>query len=310
MPGSTGQLVPEDGSKPILETQIKEVVKLKNLKIVLGPDLKATYPLVLNINLSGSLDISGSVPLLLDDDDANQILLQSIKPSGFVRFNSGEINLLATQFRFLRDRPSQIVFAPDVGFLDPQLDVSLVSSGTDQLRITLLGKASRWSDNLILSRGSDPGDPASSITLTYDEAARLFEKQLQRSLLEDGQLAFPSLAASTVASLMPKLETAGQFGRAKWRLMGSPSLPALVSLDPSLDTSKIIKSLTMGAEVEVHYGKLRALAQRSLRDDVNNSWNWQLTYQLNRFIRAQLSNTSSPTGFAFLIEYSRSPPRI
>jgi len=58
------------------------------------------------------------------------------------------------------------------------------------------------------------------------EAARIFEGQLAESLLEqDGQVAFSNLAASTVATLMPKIETGGQLGAARWRVTTAPSIP-------------------------------------------------------------------------------------
>lgn len=56
--------------------------------------------------------------------------------------------------------------------------------------------------------------------LDASEAARLFEGALAKALLqEDGQLAISRLAAS-LTSLMPKLETQGQLGKARcamWR---------------------------------------------------------------------------------------------
>lgn len=52
--------------------------------------------------------------------------------------------------------------------------------------------------------------------LDTSEAARLFEGALAKALLqEDGQLAINRLAAS-LTSLMPKLETQGQLGKARW----------------------------------------------------------------------------------------------
>ncbi len=51
---------------------------------------------------------------------------------------------------------------------------------------------------------------------------------------------------------MPKIETQGQLGGTRWRLVSAPSIPGLLSLDPSLaDPSNILSSITMGTEVEI-----------------------------------------------------------
>lgn len=51
---------------------------------------------------------------------------------------------------------------------------------------------------------------------------------------------------------MPKIETQGQVGGTRWRLVSAPSIPGLLSLDPSLaDPSNILSSITMGTEVEI-----------------------------------------------------------
>lgn len=90
----------------------------------------------------------------------------------------------------------------------------------------------------------------------YAQAARVFESQLADSLLEgDGQLAFKKLAAATVETLMPKIETKGEFGQARWRLVSAPQVPNLLSLDPTTDPFKSLANLSFGAEVEVQLGK-------------------------------------------------------
>lgn len=58
------------------------------------------------------------------------------------------------------------------------------------------------------------------------EAARIFEGQLAGALVaEDGQLALSNLAASAAHGFMPKIQTQGQFGQARWRLVSAPSIP-------------------------------------------------------------------------------------
>ncbi|GJP79896.1 hypothetical protein CLOP_g10111 [Closterium sp. NIES-67] len=94
--------------------------------------------------------------------------------------------------------------------MDPVLDLKLV--GADwQMRIQ--GPANRWQDHVVLTTLPRGGEED---VLSPAEAARLFESQLAESLLEkDGQLALKKLAAATVETLMPKIESRGQFGQAR-----------------------------------------------------------------------------------------------
>ncbi len=41
----------------------------------------------------------------------------------------------------------------------------------------------------------------------------------------------------------------------RWRLVSAPSIPGLLSLDPSADPTTMLSSLTMGTEVEVQFGR-------------------------------------------------------
>ena len=60
------------------------------------------------------------------------------------------------------------------------------------------------------------------------EAARIFEGQLAGALVaEDGQLALSNLAASAAHGFMPKIQTQGQLGQARWRLVSAPSIPGI-----------------------------------------------------------------------------------
>jgi hypothetical protein len=70
----------------------------------------------------------------------------------------------------------------------------------------------------------------------------------------DGQLSLGGLASSTFSSLLPKIETQGQLGRARWRLVSAPSLPSLLSLEPGADPGNLLASLTLGTEVELSLG--------------------------------------------------------
>ena len=63
------------------------------------------------------------------------------------------------------------------------------------------------------------------------EAARIFEGQLAGALVaEDGQLALSNLAASAAHGFMPKIQTQGQLGQARWRLVSAPSIPGSAML--------------------------------------------------------------------------------
>lgn len=101
------------------------------------------------------------------------------------------------------------------------------------------------------------------------EAARVLEERLTDALLgEKGQLALRSLARSTVSSLLPRIETRGQVGHARWRLVGAPSLPSLLSLpDPVAQPSRFLSMLALGTEVEVAFGsRLQASLSHKLQE--------------------------------------------
>ena len=75
--------------------------------------------------------------------------------------------------------------------------------------------------------------------------------------------------------------------------MSAPSIPGLLSLDPSVDPTNLLSSLTMGTEVEVQFGRsLQAAMSRKLRDS-DIATQWTLNYQLNRRLRMQFNIASS-----------------
>lgn len=60
-------------------------IRLTDLKLVLGPELRIVYPLILNFAVSGELELNGVAhPNLL-------------KPKGTLMFENGDVNLVATQ---------------------------------------------------------------------------------------------------------------------------------------------------------------------------------------------------------------------
>ena len=75
--------------------------------------------------------------------------------------------------------------------------------------------------------------------------------------------------------------------------MSAPSIPGLLSLDPSVDPTNLLSSLTMGTEVEVQFGRsLQAAMSRKLRDS-DIATQWTLNYQLNSRLRMQFNIASS-----------------
>jgi len=275
---------------PSVDSQLANNVWCRGLKINLGPELRAVYPFVLNFGIAGDVEITGPA-----NDVAN------LKPAGVIQFDSGDINLVATQLSLNREHPNKAVFVPEQG-LDPTIDVSL--AGAD-LNALIQGKASGWQSNLVLTYGGNgPGGAEGAERLAPSEAARIFEGQLAESLLEeDGQLAFSNLAASTIATLLPKIETQGQLGKARWRLVSAPTIPGLLSLDPLTDPFRSLANLTLGTEVEVQFGKaLQASVARKLKGS-EMATHWTLLYHLNSKLRMRL-HSSTTTDTRLLMEFS------
>lgn len=60
-------------------------IRLRGLKLVLGPELRMVYPLILNFAVSGELELNGYADPL------------RVKPRGTLTFENGDVNLVATQ---------------------------------------------------------------------------------------------------------------------------------------------------------------------------------------------------------------------
>lgn len=266
----------------IVEDAAGPNVVLDALALQFGPDLRATYPLVMNFALAGELLTSG--PAHPD----------TVAVEGVLRLPGGEVNLVAAQLELDREHANTLTFGGAGAPLgvDPLVDLVLTSG---ELRVSVLGRASEWADHLVMQSvggGSARGDAAEE--LDANEAARLLETKLKAALLaDDGQLALSRLAGSTVSTLMPKIETQGSVGGTRWRLVSAPAIPGL--LDPLLsDPSNLLGSITMGTEVEVQFGrKLQAAMVRKLRDsDITTQWT--LNYSLNSKLRMQFNISSAP----------------
>jgi hypothetical protein len=213
---------------------------LCGLELVLGPELRAVFPVVLNVGVSGRVTLHG--------DPAAPA---GLRPAGRIRLEGGVLNLVATQFRLEREHPNTISFSPDAG-LDPLVDVALSSS---ELRAVINGRASAWQEHLSLTAVGPAGAAAASVgggpggvvggaggggaaggggggsvgregglaglvdgdLLGGRAVARVFEGRLAEALLaEDGSLSLATLAGNTLGSLLPKIETQGQLGKARW----------------------------------------------------------------------------------------------
>lgn len=72
-----------------VESKPKLDVRLTDLKLVLGPELRIVYPLILNFAVSGELELNGVAHP------------KSIKPKGILMFENGDVNLVATQVKLL-----------------------------------------------------------------------------------------------------------------------------------------------------------------------------------------------------------------
>ncbi|XVF88214.1 hypothetical protein PTKIN_Ptkin19aG0031900 [Pterospermum kingtungense] len=258
-------------------------VRLSDLKLVLGPELRIVYPLILNFAVSGELELNGLAHP------------KWIKPKGILTFENGDVNLVATQVRLKREHLNIAKFEPEHG-LDPMLDLALVGS---EWQFRIQSRASNWQDKLVVTSTRSVEQDVLSPT----EAARVFESQLAESILEgDGQLAFKKLATATLETLMPRIEGKGEFGQARWRLVYAPQIPSLLSVDPTADPLKSLASnISFGTEVEVQLGKrLQASIVRQLKDS-EMAMQWTLIYQLTSRLRVLLQSAPSKR---LLFEYS------
>lgn len=68
-----------------IDSNPKFDIRLSELKLVLGPELRIVYPLILNFAVSGELELNGIAHP------------KWIKPRGILTFENGNVNLVATQ---------------------------------------------------------------------------------------------------------------------------------------------------------------------------------------------------------------------
>ncbi|KAL5559228.1 hypothetical protein UlMin_035439 [Ulmus minor] len=260
-------------------------VRLTDLKLVLGPELRIVYPLILNFGVSGELELNGLAHP------------KRIQPKGILRFENGDVNLVATQVRLKQEHLNIAKFEPEHG-LDPMLDLVLVGS---EWQFRIQSRASNWQEKWVVTSTRSVEQDA----LSASEAARVFESQLSESLFKgDGQIVFQRLATTTLEKLMPRIEGKGEFGQARWRLVYAPQIPSLLSNNSEVDPLRsLASSISFGTEVEVQLGKhLQASIVRQMKDS-EMAMQWTLIYQLTSRLRVLVQSSPSKR---ILFEYSAS----
>lgn len=85
-------------------------IRLSDLKLVLGPELRIVYPLILNFAVSGELELNGLAHP------------KWIKPKGVLTFENGDVNLVATQVCIFFLRPKHL-FHFSLGWLMVSLNM-------------------------------------------------------------------------------------------------------------------------------------------------------------------------------------------
>ena len=81
-------------------------IRLSELRIALGPELRIVYPLIVNFAISGELELNGPAHP------------KWIKPKGALTFENGDVNLVATQVIFIYFWKSLKLLVQFGGFYD------------------------------------------------------------------------------------------------------------------------------------------------------------------------------------------------
>jgi hypothetical protein len=173
---------------------------LKPLSLHLGPDLRVSSFPFLQLNVAGSLELSGAV-----SPDG----LQAV---GDVELGPGIVNVFATQFNMDRNHISRVSFTGDT--TNPHIDAAMASK---EFHLMCDAKLQDAGKAITITRLSD----GSKQTVGSAGGAVVFEQQLRALLLEhDGQLAVQSMVMNALSSMLPRIEGFGRFGNAQWRLVG------------------------------------------------------------------------------------------
>lgn len=75
----------DDKEMELVNMKPKVDIRLSDLKVILGPELRMVYPLILNFAVSGEVELNGVAHP------------KRIKPKGILTFENGDVNLVATQ---------------------------------------------------------------------------------------------------------------------------------------------------------------------------------------------------------------------
>jgi translocation and assembly module TamB len=96
------------------------IVRLKDLRLNLGPDLRVTAPPVADFSLAGLLTLNGPIG-------------PDIQLSGVVRLPQGRVNVFTSSLRLDNNSPNVAIFTPSLGLI-PYLDLALSTRVSDQVR--------------------------------------------------------------------------------------------------------------------------------------------------------------------------------
>ncbi|KDD72430.1 hypothetical protein H632_c3358p0, partial [Helicosporidium sp. ATCC 50920] len=306
------------GPAPLL---LPPALVLENLNLSLGPKFSVSCPLVLHMGVQGSVALSSSASAP-----------QGLSALGELRLCSGTVNLLAAQLSLSRQHVSRLRFE---GGLEPVLDVQLEGPGA---RLAFEGVASQWrrgllqlgaegrslrldsldlsnSQHVSLRMGESAGrigasrHPASaraglaSSSPDAAAAARLLDARLKAAVAaEDGRLSLGRLAGSTVATLLPRLESQGRLGKAHWRLFSAPALPA--GAGAGLERG-LFRAISLDTEVEVHVGRQLQAAMRRRARGGRTTTQWLLDYFLSDTLAVQLTvDSAAPHAKTLFLQYS------
>jgi len=259
---------------------------LEKLRLVLGSELRFQMPFVVNLLLSGEVEVTGG--------------LQDLVPKGTINLDGGVVNLFATQLSIVReDTPGTISFTPEQGF-DPDLDITLTSPA-EGFKAICQGKGSSWQKNVILRFRGVQGTDDEQLS----QAAKGFQTKLADALVaEDGQIALVNLAASTMTTMTPRFDTWGKIGAARWRLISAPNISYFLTSSERLDFQDIVATLLTGTEIEVQYGPTQAvIAHKQHGSSIGMVCNLSLNFTDNLKLTAGVANNPSTTT-TVLFEYN------
>eukprot|EP00210_Caulerpa_lentillifera_P007372 g7046.t1 len=281
---------PSLASTPVLSLPAQvpmEGLRLEKLKLILGSELRFQVPFMVNLLLSGEVEVNGAPHDLI--------------PKGTINLDGGVVNLFATQLSIDReDTPGTISFTPEQGF-DPDLDITLTSPA-EGFKAICQGKGSTWQKNVILRFRGVQGTDEENLS----QAAKVFQTKLADALVaEDGQIALVNLAASTMTTMTPRLDTWGQIGAARWRLVSVPNISYFLMNSERLDFQDIVTTLLTGTEIEVQYGPTQAVVAHKLHGSTfGMDCNLSLNFTDNLKLTAGVANTPSTTTTTVLFEYN------